>query len=194
MENANGATERRKLEMVQETLQQYMEERKVNSATGSKEREEILEEDLFLSRLLSKLDSVKITPELNDLTPAIPVNKHENCSDPSSSEQQKEEVTSLKEIEKDIKVIKKQNRITHRLLSALIILTMAWQFGEISFFLAVKDKVTHPVRSVGDMIKSALTGKEKKPSIEGALVPVPQLGAPELTNGNSLLLAPTNRN
>ncbi|KAJ4790923.1 hypothetical protein LUZ62_042169 [Rhynchospora pubera] len=183
MENADGARERRKLEMVQETLQQFMEERKLNSVTESKERDE-MEEDLLLSRLLSKLDSVKTEPELNDLTQAI------NCSDPSSSEQQKEEVTDLKEIEKDIKIIKKQNRMTHRLLSALIIVTMAWQFGEISFFLAVKDKITHPVRSVGDMIKSALTGKEKKLSIEGALVPVPQLGAPESPNGSSLLLAP----
>jgi hypothetical protein len=53
MEMPDGATERRKLEMVRETLQQFMEERKLNRANGSKELE--MEEDLLLSRLLSKV-------------------------------------------------------------------------------------------------------------------------------------------
>jgi hypothetical protein len=53
MEMADGATERRKLEMVRQTLEQFMEERKLNRANGGQEPE--MEEDLLLSRLLSKV-------------------------------------------------------------------------------------------------------------------------------------------
>lgn len=51
MEKEDGSTERRK--MVRDTLQQFMEERKENSANGNQESE--MEEDLLLSRLLSKV-------------------------------------------------------------------------------------------------------------------------------------------
>jgi hypothetical protein len=136
-----------------------------------------------------QLDSVKTTPELNGTTPALPVNKHETGSNPTSSENKKEEVTDLKQITKDIKIIKRQNRITHNLLSALIVITMIWQFGEVSLILAVKKKFVHPVRSIGDMIKDAFIRKGKKslleaaPSLEG-----PLLGGPELSNGSFPLL------
>lgn len=134
-----------------------------------------------------QLDSVKTTSELNDSTPAIPVNKHEMCSDPSINENKKDEETDVKKITKDIKIIKRQNCITHNLLSALIVVTMIWQFGEVSVILAVKEKVTHPVRSIGDMIKGALTGKGKKSLLEGSTL----IGGSEseLSNG-SFLLAP----
>ncbi|KAF3323636.1 hypothetical protein FCM35_KLT12367 [Carex littledalei] len=184
MEKEDGSTERRKMEMVRDTLQQFMEERKLNSANGNKESE--MEEDLLLSRLFSKLDSVETTSELNDSALAIPVNKHEKCSDPTSSENKKEEVTDLKEIAKDLKIIKRQNRITHNLLSALLVVTMIWQFGEVSVILAVREKITNPVRSIGDMIKNALTWKGKRSLIESPAYP-PPTGVPE-PNGSFPLL------
>jgi hypothetical protein len=136
-----------------------------------------------------QLDSVKTTPDLNDTTSALPVDKHETDSNPTSNEIKKEEVTDLKQITKDTETIKRQNRITHNLLSALIAITVIWQFGEVSVILAVKEKVTHPVRSIGDMIKGAFTRKGKKSLLEGPpALEGPLLGGPELTNGSFPLL------
>lgn len=132
------------------------------------------------------MDSVETTSELNDSAIANPVNKHEKCSDPTSSENKKEDVTDFKEIAKDLKIIKKQNRITHNLLSALIVVTMIWQFGEVSVILAVREKITNPVKSIGDMIKNAFTRKGKGSLIESPAYP-PTIGVPE-PNGSFPLL------
>ena len=56
------------------------------------------------------------------------------------------------EIRKEIKKVKMQNFITHCLLSALIVVTVAWQVSEVSLALSIKDKLSHPVRSLASAI------------------------------------------
>lgn len=60
------------------------------------------------------------------------------------------------EIMKELKKVRKQNIVTHCLLSAMIVLTLAWQLSEVSLILKVKDGLNHPFKSLGSMIKGML--------------------------------------
>lgn len=64
--------------------------------------------------------------------------------------------TDMEEILKELKAVKRQNTITHCLLSVLIVVTMVWQFSEVSIFLKVKDGFSHPFRSFGSMLVGML--------------------------------------
>lgn len=85
---------------------------------------------------------------------------------------------AMDEIVKEIRTVKRQNLITHGLLSALIVVTAVWQFKEASLLLSMKEMVTHPIKSVGNMIADFLELKKKKPVIEAH--PLPPISVPEL--------------
>lgn len=72
------------------------------------------------------------------------------------------------EIAQELKKVKKQNFVTHCLLVAMIVLTITWQISEVSLLLWLKNGVTHPVRSLGSMVKGMLIpngrNKEKQQS------------------------------
>lgn len=70
---------------------------------------------------------------------------------------------TMEEIAKDLKKVKRQNTITHWLLSAMIVLTVTWQLSEVSLILKVKDGMSHPFRSFG----SILTGMLRPPGTNG---------------------------
>lgn len=53
------------------------------------------------------------------------------------------------EIVKELKKVKKQNFVTHCLLSAMIMLILAWQVSEVSLIWKLKDGLSHPFRSFG---------------------------------------------
>ena len=53
--------------------------------------------------------------------------------------------------------------MTHCLLSVMIVLTVAWQLSEVSLILKVKDGISHPFRSFGNMLK----GMVKVPNMNG---------------------------
>ncbi|KAG8497309.1 hypothetical protein CXB51_008507 [Gossypium anomalum] len=55
----------------------------------------------------------------------------------------------VEELVKELKAIKKQNTITHCLLSAMIVVTLFWQVFEASLLLQLKNGFTHPFKSVG---------------------------------------------
>ncbi|RDY11835.1 hypothetical protein CR513_03414, partial [Mucuna pruriens] len=57
------------------------------------------------------------------------------------------------EIIKELKKVKRQNFVTHCLLSVMIVLTVAWQLSEVSLIFKVKDGLSHPFRSFGNMLK-----------------------------------------
>ncbi|GAA0175687.1 hypothetical protein LIER_41960 [Lithospermum erythrorhizon] len=59
---------------------------------------------------------------------------------------------SNQDILKELREIKKQNSRTHWLLSVMIGLTLAWQLSEVSAILILKEGLTHPLRSIGNMI------------------------------------------
>lgn len=66
------------------------------------------------------------------------------------------------DIIKELRRVKRQNFITHCLLSVMIVLTVAWQVSEVSLILKVKGKVkdgmSHPFRIFGSMITGMLKG------------------------------------
>ncbi|KAG4990017.1 hypothetical protein AAZX31_11G256500 [Glycine max] len=58
------------------------------------------------------------------------------------------------EIIKELKKVKRQNFVTHCLLSVMIVLNVAWQLSEVSLILKVKDGLSHPFRSKNLMTKN----------------------------------------
>lgn len=110
--------------------------------------------------------------------------KGEECSEDAE--------IGIEEIVKELRVIRRQNTVTHWLLSALIVITAVWQVSEVSLLLCLKDTVKHPFKAIGgfiagslgrsnetDATKSNLSSKQHQ--IEG--LPLPhQIKMPELPN------------
>ncbi|MBA0856520.1 hypothetical protein Goshw_029773 [Gossypium schwendimanii] len=67
----------------------------------------------------------------------------------------------VEELVKELKAIKKQNTITHGLLSVMIVVTLFWQVSEASLLLQVKNGLTHPFKSVGSWLVTLLKGRAK---------------------------------
>ncbi|XP_061338745.1 uncharacterized protein LOC133285518 [Gastrolobium bilobum] len=65
------------------------------------------------------------------------------------------------EIIKELKKVKRQNFVTHCLLSVMIVLTVAWQLSEVSLILKVKNGLSNPFRFFGSMIKGMLKVSDK---------------------------------
>lgn len=79
----------------------------------------------------------------------------------SSSDLGKEEIV------RELKELKKQNFITHCLLSAMIVLTVAWQLSEVSLILKIKEGLSNPLKSVGSIVKGQIKGMIKGPTVPG---------------------------
>lgn len=107
-------------------------------------------------------------------------------SKPVSQNCEKREVGMDEEIARELSKVKKQNLITHCLLSVMLVITAVWQFNEVSLLLAVRDKLSHPLRTVGDVVKRCLKGNGKRPQIEA--LPLPPIAVPELSNADLLPL------
>lgn len=67
------------------------------------------------------------------------------------------------DIVKNLREIKRQNFITHCLLSAMIVVTVTWQISEASLVLKVRDGLSHPFRAFG----SLFTGMFKARNMNG---------------------------
>lgn len=61
------------------------------------------------------------------------------------------------EMVKEIKEVKRQNFITHCLVSAMIILTVVWQVSEVSLILKLKDGLSNPFKSLARILKRKTT-------------------------------------
>lgn len=78
--------------------------------------------------------------------------------------------------------MKRQNFITHCLLSAMIVLTITWQISEVSLVLSLKDGLSHPFKTFGGMLAGMLKGPvldaqngEKKSSTKQPQIEVPAI-------------------
>ncbi|KAI8022997.1 Calmodulin-binding transcription activator 4 [Camellia lanceoleosa] len=87
-----------------------------------------------------------------------------------------------KEIVKELRNVKRQNFITHCLLSAMIVLTITWQISKVSLVLSLKDGLSHPFKTFGGMLAGMLKGPvldaqngEKKSSTKQPQVEVPAI-------------------
>lgn len=70
------------------------------------------------------------------------------------------------EIVKELNKVKKQNTVTHWLLSIMIVVTVAWQISEVSLILKLKQGVSHPFRSLGGFLTGMLRGQGRKGEAE----------------------------
>ncbi|MQL69343.1 hypothetical protein Taro_001629 [Colocasia esculenta] len=139
--------------------------------------DEVIKVDRFIP---PNLDSLKDSSSTSSF-PAVEVDQ--------KTEGRQDEIEDLgaDEIVKEIRNVKRQNNITHGLLSVMIILTAIWQLSEVSILLSLKVKFSHPFKAAGSMISGFLkgggnlqeTGRLTSTSKEAK--PIPPIGIPELS-------------
>lgn len=80
------------------------------------------------------------------------------------------------EMAKEVKKVKKQNTITHCLLSAMIVLLVGWQVSGVSLILKLKgvsDGLAHPFRSIGGFFANIINRPLSGESFAGVIPPPP---------------------
>ncbi|XP_030449650.2 uncharacterized protein LOC115672041 [Syzygium oleosum] len=171
------------LELVQAAIQRLLQDKKETTEEEEKRKRQLQpssddddDDHLLLSKLLSQVESLKASraiekPEASADTgvaadevkaksdAAIEAVKLEAQEENEGGEME----ASPEEIMRELKKVKRQNTVTHWLLSAMIALTVAWQFSEVSLILKVRDGLSHPFRSFG----SAITDFFKGPAMKG---------------------------
>lgn len=168
---------KKKMELIHMAINQLIEERNNKGMNQGNDEEE---ETILLSRLLSQLDSLEKDEGTSNLM-KLPLEKEESSALTAGARDCGTKEVGMDEIVKELKSVKRQNLITHCLLSVMIIVTAVWQFSEASLLLNMKEKVTHPIRAVGDVFASSFKWKErkgKKPVIEAPSLP--PISVPEL--------------
>lgn len=95
------------------------------------------------------------------------------------------------EIVKELRRVRRQNTVTHWLLSIMIVLTLSWQVSEVSLMLKLKDGLSHPFRSIGSMLAGMFKGghgracgpdEESPVPNPSEMLPIPQVNVSELTD------------
>ncbi|XP_038895500.1 uncharacterized protein LOC120083719 [Benincasa hispida] len=117
----------------------------------------------LLSRLLSQVESTREEQRLNHSQ--ISAQQKDEKIIETELEPQSENVERSgrnrvkieKVIVKELKEVKRQNFITHCLVSAMIILTVAWQVSEVSFILKLRNGLSNPFKSLGTILKRKTT-------------------------------------
>lgn len=147
------------------------------------EQLEMLKEDVML-------DGHKPSSDINEVDSSEAGEKSETTKEASSSNSQ----PGQEEIIQELKQVKRQNFITHCLLSAMIVITVAWQLSEVSLILTLKEGLSNPLKFFGGMITGVLkgprvTGQEveklasaakQKPILAVSSLPIPSLRIPVL--------------
>ncbi|XP_068667162.1 uncharacterized protein [Aristolochia californica] len=144
-------------QLIHRVIEEIIEEKR-NATTG------VEEDRLLLSGLLFQLESLKEEesdgqPEhLADPNEIISKVNAEVSGQEASKHQEKTDKTSTEEIVRELREVKRQNRITHWLLSVMIVITAVWQLSEVSLILSVKNKVSNPLKTVGSMVTGFFKG------------------------------------
>ncbi|MED6160074.1 hypothetical protein PIB30_047999 [Stylosanthes scabra] len=154
----------RRLEVIDNAIQKLIEENKNERINNEEEDGESEEYQLALTNLLSAASHSQLQQwemlqrdEQLAKSEASGIEKTENENenlDSSKVDGGCKGITETDEIVKELRKVKRQNFVTHCLLSVMIVLTMAWQLSEVSIIMKVKDGINHPFRSFGSMIKS----------------------------------------
>ncbi|XVF43687.1 hypothetical protein PTKIN_Ptkin02bG0060600 [Pterospermum kingtungense] len=146
------------IELINQAIQKLIEEKRIKDTSDDKLSEDDDDDDddneQLLSRLLSQLESLKGGGEEEVTSPRA--DKAEAKSENGSRVGSGSGETDMEEILKQLKAVKRQNSITHCLLSVLIVVTVIWQLSEVSLFLKVKNGLSHPFRSFGSMLVGML--------------------------------------
>lgn len=154
-----------KLELLQTAVKKLIEDEKKGSSSSVdsfvavvKDGVEVDDDNRLLSKLLLQLESLEedgmLGKQLDDeKAPSPEVGaKHEGRNEACNHCSE----TGNEEIVKELRKVRKQNLVTHCLLSVMIILTVAWQLSEVSILLKLKDGLSHPFKSLGGVVKGML--------------------------------------
>ncbi|PON54975.1 Transmembrane protein [Trema orientale] len=179
------------LELINVAIQKLMEERKISETSGESFIGDNEDDQLLLSRLLSQLESLKGESGLdqpkasNEFGESYRADREEDIKKSETTDSGSD--IDKEEIVKELKKVKKQNSVTHWLLSVLIVLTVAWQVSEVSLLLKVthkvKDGINHPFKYLGGMFTGMFKGpgsddEENQSQVEAPSLP--SLKIPEL--------------
>ncbi|KAI4343404.1 hypothetical protein L6164_010756 [Bauhinia variegata] len=158
----------RKPELINLAIQKLIEDERSKKITSGKfldNNDDDAEYQLLLSRLLSELEMLKGDELLKQSEASCPQEVvtsaiHEIKSDIMDVDGCRERESGTDEIVKELKKVKRQNFVTHCLLSAMIVLTLAWQLSEVSLIMKVKNGFSHPFRTFGSMLSGILKGPD----------------------------------
>ncbi|OWM89772.1 uncharacterized protein LOC116201766 [Punica granatum] len=156
----------RNLDLINVAIHRLMEERKSGHDKDPSLGPESDDDHLLLSKLLSQVETLKgesaaipadePSPETKDASSRASIlgmNTEDSGGKPKGTRE-----VETDEIVKELKQVKRQNTITHWLLSIMIVLTLTWQVSEVSLVLKLKDGISHPFRSVGSMLTGMFKG------------------------------------
>ncbi|XP_027097391.1 uncharacterized protein [Coffea arabica] len=200
---------RDKVKLLQTAIKQLIEEAKVRNTDGpsldesfvavSGDKDGSPDDDdddrrLLLSKLLSQLDALQEDGMLEEPKASADNRKVPNPEaeagekSETANEARKGDSSSeigKEDIIKEVNEVKRQNFITHCLLSAMIVLTVAWQLSQVSLILKVKEGLSHPFKSLGGMITGLLKGNrritgQEVDKLASSVMPKPILAASSL--------------
>ncbi|XP_020586100.1 uncharacterized protein LOC110028542 isoform X2 [Phalaenopsis equestris] len=149
---------KKKVDHLHAAVHQLLEHRRLNSNRNR-------EESRLLSRLLCQLESLEEDTQPTCLTKCPCGAKCCGANQEAGNE----------EIARELKSIKKQNLISHCLLAVMIVVMAAWQISEVSLLLSVKEKLSNPLKIVGNLLRNSIKWREKKTEIEGTALPIIEL-------------------
>lgn len=175
------------MELISLAIRRLMEKNDKRTASHRSSDADADDDDLqLLSRLLSQVESIREEQRLNHSQISTQQEYEkiiETDLEPRSEdiERSGSRVKTEKEIVKELKEMKRQNFITHCLVSAMIILTVAWQISEVSFILKLRDGLSNPFKSLGRILKRKTTSAIQQ-QIEAT--ELPHLNMPALPHVN----------
>uniref|UniRef100_A0A6M2F9T2 Uncharacterized protein n=1 Tax=Populus davidiana TaxID=266767 RepID=A0A6M2F9T2_9ROSI len=180
------------LELIDQAIKKLLAEKRNKESSGD---DGFLQDDndqLLLSKLLSELESLKgndVKLEQSDISPGAEEEEEVNSpaiGDVVSRHENSIENTAAEEIVNELRKLRRQNFVTQCLLSAVIVLTVAWQVSQVSIILQVKNGLSHPFKSFGNMLngilkRSGTKGQDSEnQQSEVVSVKVPPFKIPEL--------------
>ncbi|KAE8649098.1 hypothetical protein Csa_015237 [Cucumis sativus] len=150
------------MELISLAIRRLMEENRhrTNSHRSSDADADADADDMqLLSRLLSEVESTRGEQRLNHSKQEDGEIIETNLEAERENNVERSEMKlKTEEIVKELKEVKKQNFITHCLVSAMIILTVAWQISEVSFILKLRDGLlSNPFKSLATILKRKTT-------------------------------------
>ncbi|KAL6969248.1 hypothetical protein U1Q18_028972 [Sarracenia purpurea var. burkii] len=197
-----------KVELIQLAIQQLMDEQREKKSISPSDGSSFVAVDdgdddqhILLSRLLSQLETLKWDGKLQQPEPPVDTKElHSPTVGEAKSEIAAHEAESSvdragrEELIRELTKVKRQNFITHCLLSVMIVLTAAWQLSEFSLVLKVKNRLNNPFKSFGSILTGLIKGRivnaqngekhsvTEQQQIEGSALPY--LKIPELAHLN----------
>ncbi|CAM8951513.1 unnamed protein product [Rhodiola kirilowii] len=157
-------TNTNKVELIQQAVQRLIDENKKIQGLSVDQRLTTGEDDaqLLLSKLLLQLETLQangtseediiggIVLDADSLAP----DEVDTITTPEGNNELSKEVAD--EIIKELKKVRRQNVVTHCLLSAMMVLTLVWQLSEIALLSKVKNGLNNPLKAMGGMLLGAI--------------------------------------